>query len=71
MEISIDIKEWGLSLVPALLPYADRYSHVEPTGAGVPRVDFWASSALCRWYFPLLMYATFGSIFPDPVKGFS
>lgn len=71
MEISLDIKEWGLSLVPALLPYADRYSHVEPTGAGVPRVDFWASSALCKWYFPLVMYATFGSIIPDPVKGFS
>lgn len=71
MEISLDIKEWGLSLVPALLPYADRYSHVEPTGAGVPRVDFWASSALCKWYFPLLMYATFGSIIPEPVKGFS
>ena len=71
MEISLAVKDWGLGVVPALEPFADRYSHVEPTGAGVPRVDFWASSTLCRWYFPLVMYATFGNIVSDPTRGFS
>jgi hypothetical protein len=71
MEISIAVKDWGLGVAPALKPFADRYSHVEPTGAGVPRVDFWASSTLCRWYFPLVMYATFGNIVTDPGREFS
>lgn len=66
MEISLAIKEWALELVNCLQPYSDRFSHVEPTGAGVPRVDFWASSSLCRWYFPLIMYATFGNVVADP-----
>ena len=66
MEISLAVKEWALELANCIQPYADRFSHVEPTGAGVPRVDFWASSALCRWYFPLIMYATFGNTILDP-----
>ena len=66
MEISVEIKDWALELIDSLQPYASRFSHVEPTGAGVPRVDFWASSSLCRWYFPLIMYATFGNIISDP-----
>ncbi len=66
MEISLAVKEWALELANCIQPYADRFSHVEPTGAGVPRVDFWASPSLCRWYFPLIMYATFGNIIPDP-----
>ena len=66
MEISIAIKEWALELADCIQPYADRFSHVEPTGAGVPRVDFWASSSLCRWYFPLIMYATFSNMITDP-----
>ena len=66
MEISIVVKEWALELVDCIQPYAEQFSHVEPTGAGVPRVDFWASSALCRWYFPLIMYATFGDMIADP-----
>jgi hypothetical protein len=68
MEISLAVKEWALELADCIQPYADRFSHVEPTGAGVPRIDFWASSSLCRWYFPLIMYATFGNSVPDPTQ---
>ena len=68
MEISLAVKKWALELADCIQPYADRFSHVEPTGAGVPRVDFWASSSLCRWYFPLIMYATFGNTIPDPCQ---
>lgn len=30
---------WALSVIPALEPYDDFFSHIEPTGAGIPRVD--------------------------------
>ncbi|MFA6198552.1 MAG: hypothetical protein WC734_05405 [Patescibacteria group bacterium] len=78
IEVSLPIKEWALNVAdmpleqPSLLRanYGDRYSHVEPTGAGVARIDFWASSSLCRWYFPLLMYAVFHRIAPDPCAAF-
>lgn len=78
MEISLAIKQWALSIAdaplvePSLLAseYADRYSHVEPTGSGVARIDFWASSTLCRWYFPLLMHTVFGGIVKDPIEEF-
>lgn len=70
MEISLAIRDWALAVAPCLELYAGKYSHVEPTGAGVARIDFWASSALCRWYFPLIVYATFGSAIPDPETGF-
>jgi hypothetical protein len=79
MEISLSIKEWALHIAdaplsgkPSLLRqnYANCYSHVEPTGAGVARIDFWASSALCRWYFPLLMYTVFSEIVADPRQAF-
>jgi hypothetical protein len=66
MEISLAIKNWALTVAPAMMPFAERYSHVEPTGAGVPRIDFWASSALCRWYFPLIIYAAFGRSVKHP-----
>lgn len=71
MEISLAIKAWALEVAPSLEKYSDRYSHVEPTGAGVPRIDFWASSALCKWYFPLLMFATFGQTTEDPAHEFT
>lgn len=70
MEISIAIKDWALKVAPSMLPFAEKYSHVEPTGAGVPRIDFWASSALCRWYFPLVIYTAFGKNVTDPDKEF-
>jgi hypothetical protein len=79
MEISLSIREWALSIADAPLngspsilrrDYANYYSHVEPTGAGVARIDFWASSTLCRWYFPLLMYTVFGGIVADPTQAF-
>ena len=79
IEISLSVKEWGLNVADDALHdqqsmlhqhFADRYSHVEPTGSGVARIDFWASSALCRWYFPILMYVVFGETIDDPVQGF-
>jgi len=70
MEISLALKDWALEMAPALIPYADKYSHVEPTGAGVARIDMWGSSSLARWFFPLIMYATFGEIIDDPVEGY-
>ena len=78
MEISLAIKQWALDVADDPLDgtsllssdYADRYSHVEPTGSGVARIDFWASSTLCRWYFPLLMHTVFGEIVADPTEEF-
>jgi len=79
MEISLAIKQWALSVADSPLggatsllrqDYANNYSHVEPTGAGVARIDFWASSTLCRWYFPLLMYTVFGGLVADPAREF-
>lgn len=78
MEISLAIKQWALDVADAPLngtsllssEYANRYSHVEPTGSGVARIDFWASSTLCRWYFPLLMHTVFGGIVSDPMEEF-
>ena len=78
MEISLAIKEWALNIADAPLngktsilrqDYADRYSHVEPT-ARVASIDFWASSTLCRWYFPLLMFTVFNGIITDPTQAF-
>lgn len=71
MEISLAIKEWALEVIPATRQYEDKFSHVEPTGAGVPRVDFSASSVLCRWYFPLVMYAVFGKVILNPANEFT
>ena len=70
MEISMAIKSWALEVAPSLVPFEDKYSHVEPTGAGLARIDFSASSALCRWYFPLLIYAAFGNIVERPSEDF-
>lgn len=79
MEISLAIKEWALSVADDPLggsesilrkDYSDSYSHVEPTGSGVARIDFWASSSLCKWYFPILMYTVFHNIVDDPTEGF-
>jgi|GEM_PF-1738792 len=79
IEISLAIKDWALNVADMPLhgeesllrkKYSDKYSHVEPTGAGVARIDFWASSTICRWYFPLLMYTVFGGIVKDPSKAF-
>lgn len=67
MEISLSIKQWTLEVAPCLVEYADKYSHVEPTGAGIARIDFSASSTLCRWFFPLLMYTVFGEIYSSPI----
>lgn len=71
MEISLELKQWALQVAPALEKYEHKYSHVEPTGAGVPRIDFSASSTLSRWYFPLLMFCVFGPLFSDPERDFS
>ena len=70
MEISLTIKEWALSVVPAMKPFEKQFSHVEPTGSGVPRIDFWASPKLCKWYFSLIIYATFGEEILKPDEDF-
>ncbi|MDD1952714.1 hypothetical protein M1Q09_23990 [Klebsiella variicola] len=78
IEISLAIKKWALSVADEPLShkslltseYSHLYSHVEPTGSGVARIDFWASSTLCRWYFPLLMYTVFSDIINNPIDLF-
>jgi hypothetical protein len=80
MEISLAHRSWALAIADLAVEapnqsllhefYADRFTHVEPTGAGVARIDFSASSALCRWYFPLLMFSVFGSFIETPAGGF-
>jgi len=70
MEISLALKSWGLQVCPSLEPFADLYSHVEPTGAGVARVHFWASSSLGKWIFPLFVYVLFGNEVSKPNGGF-
>ncbi len=67
MEISLAIKHWALENAPCLQEYASCYSHVEPTGAGLARIDISASSTLCRWFFPVMMYAVFGEIYDSPI----
>lgn len=71
MEISTALKPWALETAPALMPFEDKFSHVEPTGAGLARLDFSASSALCKWFFPLLMFATFGNTVKEPSEAFT
>lgn len=71
MEISTALKPWALDTAPALIPFEDKFTHVEPTGAGLARLDFSASSALCKWFFPLLMFATFGDTVEDPSEAFT
>ena len=71
MEISLSIKSWGIATCPSLEQYSDLYSHVEPTGAGVARVDFWSSSRLAKWIFPLFMYVMFSQDVTDPRNGFA
>lgn len=66
MEISLSVKDWALELAPCLKEYEAKYSHVEPTGAGIARIDFSASSALCKWFFPVLMYTVFGETYEKP-----
>lgn len=71
MEISLALKKWALEVCPSLEQYADKYSHVEPTGAGLARMDFSASPTLGRWLFPLMMYAVFGENIDDPKEQFN
>nr|ADQ20510.1 BseYIA [Bacillus sp. 2521] len=66
MEISLSIKRWALEIVPFFSKYEDRFSHVEPTGAGVARIDFSGSSKLCKWYFGLIIYSAFKNTTKDP-----
>lgn len=70
MEISLALKSWALEVCPSLKPYAELYSHVEPTGAGVARVHFWASSSLGKWLFPIILFTVFSKEIPNPSGGF-
>lgn len=70
MEISLSLKSWALKICPSLIPFSELYSHVEPTGAGVARIDFWASSTLGKWFFPLIMFTVFSKDISVPHGGF-
>lgn len=70
MEISLEIKNWALELAPIMKEYSDRFSHVEPTGAGVPRIDITATSSFCKWYFPIMLYSVFYDLTNDPKSFF-
>lgn len=70
MEVSLTLKEWALKVAPALKPFGHKFTHVEPTGAGLARIDFSASSSLCKWYFPILIYSVFGEKISNPKEGF-
>jgi hypothetical protein len=79
MEISLAMKPWALAVANADLEgresllasrYAGRFSHVEPTGAGVARIDVSSSSSFCRWLFPIMLFCVFGEIVKDPENGF-
>jgi hypothetical protein len=79
MEISLALKPWAIAVANADLDgresllasrYAGRFSHVEPTGAGVARIDVSSSSSFCRWLFPIMMFCVFGEIVIDPENGF-
>ena len=48
MEISVCLRDWALKVIPCLKEYQHLFTHIEPTGAGLPRIDFSASSSLCR-----------------------
>lgn len=69
LEISLVIRDWALDLCPTLIPYSSRFTHVEPTGAGVARIDFSCSSTFCKWLFPVFMESVFSSYMPNP-EGF-
>ena len=70
MEISIALKPWALDVAPSLVPFHEKFTHVEPTGAGLARIDFSASSSLCRWYFPMIIYSAFGDHILNPAEEF-
>lgn len=79
MEISLALKPWALAVAntdfvtgESLLAakYSNRFSHVEPTGAGVARIDVSSPSSYCRWIFPIMMYCVFGELVSDPENGF-
>jgi hypothetical protein len=71
MEISLSLKPWALDVIHCLRPFEHKFSHVEPTGAGLARIDFSASSALCKWYFPLLVYTMFHKYVKKPSQEFA
>ncbi|MEO2280232.1 hypothetical protein [Pseudoalteromonas pernae] len=70
VEVSIAIRDWALKVCPTMSTYADKFTHAEPTGAGVARIDFSSPSYICKWVFPIFMSTVFGNLIPNP-KEFS
>lgn len=68
IEVSIAIRDWGIHTCPTMKNYISRFSHVEPTGAGVARIDFSCSSSICKWIFPIFMSTVFSNIVTNPEK---
>lgn len=66
LEMSLSIRDWAVNLCPTLIPYSSRFTHVEPTGAGVARIDFSCPSPFCKWLFPIFMASVFSNYMPNP-----
>ena len=59
LEIHEAMREWALSLFPCLAPYKTRYTNVEVTGVGIPRVHLMGNSTVDVYFFSLLKDAIF------------
>lgn len=66
VELSLAIKDWALGVCPTMETYSTKFTHVEPTGAGVARIDFSSSSSICKWVFPIFMSTVFSSFVSRP-----
>ena len=66
VELSLAIKSWALEVCPTMEQFKDRFTHLEPTGAGVARIDFTSPSTYCKWLFPIFMSSVFSKVMPDP-----
>ena len=66
IELSLAIKNWAIRVCPSMKKYENSFSHLEPTGSGVARIDFSSRSYYCKWLFPVFMYTLFSKIVEDP-----
>jgi len=59
IEITQVAKKWALEQFPIMKKWERYYSHVEFTGAGIPRVDVRCRPAMARFFFSLMRDLTF------------
>jgi len=59
IEITQVAKKWALDQFPIMKKLERYYSHVEFTGAGIPRVDVRCRPAMARFFFSLMRDLTF------------